>query len=275
MAGTMVYRLRVADAEADHMGSFRNAVSQAEGISDNRGYNHIAGFHGAPDWYCWHHQFSPRTPLQARIFLPWHRAYLWWLEQSLQEIVQEPVALPWWDWTAEPGVPDAYAAPELNGEPNPLFKSRAFVPTANPPIDADTQRDPGANPQAVLPSADEIIDLLNDSDWASFSDRLEQFHDDVHVWVGGDMQDITTAAYDPIFFAHHCMVDRIWYLWQTQYGEENIPGALKDLELIPFGKRTSDVLSVQRLGYEYAAIATDIPINGATDSSIGNGEIHG
>jgi tyrosinase len=175
-------------------GFLRNAVAQAERISDNRGYNHIAGFHGAPDWYCWHHQFSPRTPLQARIFLPWHRAYLWWLEQSLQEIVQEPVALPWWDWTAEAGLPDAYAALQLNGEPNPLYQSRAFVPTANPPIDADTQRDPGANPQAVLPSADEIIDLLNDSDWASFSDRLEQFHDDVHVWEGRDMQDITTAA---------------------------------------------------------------------------------
>jgi len=25
-------------------------------ISDNRGYNYIAGFHGVPGWYCWHHQ---------------------------------------------------------------------------------------------------------------------------------------------------------------------------------------------------------------------------
>jgi len=63
--------------------------------------------------------------------------------------------------------------------------------------------------------------VLQDSDWASFSDRLESYHDDVHVWVGGDMVDITTAGYDPVFYAHHCMIDRVWYLWQVKWGIEN------------------------------------------------------
>jgi tyrosinase len=58
------------------MVAFREAMKQAEDIPDRRGYNHIAGFHGAPGEYCWHHQFNPRTPVQARLFLPWHRAYL-------------------------------------------------------------------------------------------------------------------------------------------------------------------------------------------------------
>ena len=107
--------------------------------------------------------------------------------------------------------------------------------------------------------------MLDDTDWASFSDRLEDFHDGVHGWVGGDMGDVTTAAYDPVFFAHHCMIDRVWYLWQVRHGNGGIPADLLDLELIPFGKRTSDVLDVQRLGYEYAASSTVVPVGGGND----------
>jgi tyrosinase len=261
MAGSMVYRLPVGEVNAPHMVAFRQAMGQAEGIIDNRGYNYIAGFHGAPNWYCWHHQFSPRTPLQARLFLPWHRAYLWWLEQALQDLVDD-VALPWWDWTVVQRVPPAYAARRVDDQPNPLYGTRAYVPTVSPPINRRTRRAPGRNPLVRLPTPTEITELLDDSDWASFSDRLENFHDDVHVWVGGDMTDVTTAAFDPVFFAHHCMIDRIWYLWQVRHGSGGIPQELLDLELIPFGKRTRDVLEVQRLGYEYAASSTEIPLGG-------------
>jgi tyrosinase len=103
---------------------------------------------------------------------------------------------------------------------------------------------------------------LDDSDWASVSDRLEDLHDQVHVWVGGDMQDVTTAAYDPLFFAHHCMIDRLWYLWQVRYGNGGIPRALLSLSLRPFGLTFAEVLDTQGLGYEYATAATVIPVGG-------------
>src|SRR4029453_1826309 len=109
MAGSMVYRLPVAALTAPHMQSFIEAMRAVEAITDNRGYNFIAGFHGVPGNYCWHHQISRRTPLQARLFLPWHRAYLWWLEQALQDQL-DGVALPYWNWTVEPAVPSAYAS---------------------------------------------------------------------------------------------------------------------------------------------------------------------
>jgi tyrosinase len=270
LAGSMVYRLPVRGAGAPHMALFRQAMAAAEALSDNRGYNFIAGFHGAPGWYCWHHQVSPRTPVQARLFLPWHRAYLWWLEQALQDRV-EGAALPWWDWTAVPRIPRAYTYRTVDGEPNPLRGTRAQVPSARPPINRRTRRAPGRNPFARLPTAAEISSpdtgsgVLEDPDWASFSDRLENFHDAVHGWVGGDMGDVTTAAFDPIFFAHHCMIDRVWYLWQVRHGVRRISPRLLDLELIPFGKRVRDVLDVQALGYEYAASATEIPVTGAAN----------
>src|SRR6267154_5522419 len=117
----MVYRLPVGDPAAPHMVAFRQAMTRAEGIQDKRGYNHIAGFHGAPDQYCWHHQANPRTPVQSRLFLPWHRAYLWWLEQSLQDLIPDlnpGPALPYWDWTAIAQVPDAYASADIDQQPN-------------------------------------------------------------------------------------------------------------------------------------------------------------
>ncbi len=261
MAGSMVYRQRVGDPDAPALRAFSEAMRTLQAISDNRGYNWIAGFHGAPGWFCWHHQQSPRTPLQARLFLPWHRAYLWWLEQALQDQVPG-VSLPWWDWRRDRSVPRAYRARRGSGEPNPLASSRAVVPNADPPIRHRTRRQPGANPGSQLPTMDDVASVLDDTDFASFSDRLEQLHDDVHVWVGGDMRQVTTAAYDPLFFAHHCMIDRIWYLWQVRHGNGGVPNALLDLELIPFGKRFRDVLDVQALGYEYAATTVPIPAGG-------------
>jgi tyrosinase len=48
---------------------------------------------------------------------------------------------------------------------------------------------------------------------------LESIHDTVHGDVGGNghMGDPDVAAFDPIFWLHHCQVDRILALWQAVY----------------------------------------------------------
>ncbi len=78
------------------------------------------------------------------------------------------------------------------------------------------------------------------------------------------MSDIATAAFDPIFFAHHCQIDRLWYLWQVRHGNGSFPAELLDEPLVPFGKTPAGVLNVQALGYEYAASAAPVaPAGGA------------
>ena len=42
-----------------------------------------------------------------------------------------------------------------------------------------------------------------------------ELHNKVHVWVGGSMQPISSPN-DPIFFLHHCNVDRLWAYWQLR-----------------------------------------------------------
>ncbi|KAK6508807.1 hypothetical protein TWF481_003576 [Arthrobotrys musiformis] len=61
--------------------------------------------------------------------------------------------------------------------------------------------------------------------WGAFSNRVgnnaasvESIHDGIHVWVGGSLGHMTSVPYssfDPIFFLHHCNVDRIFAIWQA------------------------------------------------------------
>jgi tyrosinase len=64
---------------------------------------------------------------------------------------------------------------------------------------------------------------------------LESPHNSIHLAVGGfdikgqfdaspidgangDMGENDTAAFDPIFYFHHCFVDRVFWLWQKRHG---------------------------------------------------------
>jgi tyrosinase len=100
-----------------------------------------------------------------------------------------------------------------------------------------------------LPSTDEVDHVVNripafdnnyftfgadgpeDSTSASFRAALEgfaetdavksknesQMHNGVHVWVGGMMGSVPPAPNDPVFWLHHCNIDRIWALWQVRH----------------------------------------------------------
>lgn len=59
--------------------------------------------------------------------------------------------------------------------------------------------------------------------WASDTSRydsLESLHDNVHAMLGGSLGHMTIvpfSAFDPLFFLHHCMIDRILAMWQALY----------------------------------------------------------
>ena len=101
--------------------------------------------------------------------------------------------------------------------------------------------------------------------FTEFNRRLTLLHDNIHVWVGGTMGDPSWAAYDPIFWAHHTMVDRLWRIWQ-----HNNPGALPPRFVLDATMtyarspsfRGSDVLDVKQLGYDYAGTTATVPGSG-------------
>jgi tyrosinase len=48
-------------------------------------------------------------------------------------------------------------------------------------------------------------------------------HGAVHVAVGGNMGSFPTAGLDPLFWLHHCQVDRLWNLWLAKGGGRSSP----------------------------------------------------
>jgi tyrosinase len=70
---------------------------------------------------------------------------------------------------------------------------------------------------------------------------------------------IATSAFDPVFWAHHCMIDRLWYLWQLRWGVTNIPPNYLRQTLAPWALTVQDVLDIHRLGYEYAGAVVSSP----------------
>jgi tyrosinase len=250
MANNLVTRVSVDTLSDAALALLRQGYAAMEAISDNRGFNSIAGIHGIPGHFC------HRDPI---LFLPWHRAYLYSFEQFLQDQAAG-ASIPWWDWTSDTshnvGLPAAFTdANDPAGNPNPLVGSHISVPQEG--VDEDTTRNP--QDPASLPSMDvpipgigSVNDVLGLTDFADFSGQLEQIHNMVHGWVGGSMGVIATAAFDPVFYSHHSMIDRLWYIWQVQNGANNIPQNLLSRTLPPFNMTLNDVLDISRLGYQYA-----------------------
>lgn len=113
--------------------------------------------------------------------------------------------------------------------------------------------------------------------WVAYdlSQPEPELHNRVHVWVGGSMGPMSSPN-DPIFFLHHCNVDRLWAQWQaanptvpfipdrstpalTGPDGHNLPDAMPPWDGIarpaPLGTfpvvHIKDVLNHQLLGYRY------------------------
>lgn len=63
--------------------------------------------------------------------------------------------------------------------------------------------------------------IVSNEGWAedtSQYDSFESLHDNIHAMLGGDdghMTIVPFSGFDPLFFLHHCMVDRLYALWQA------------------------------------------------------------
>jgi tyrosinase len=258
---TVKVRQSITQMSPTEVGRFRKAIAKMLERDDNRGYQFFAGWHGVPLAICEHH-----NPL----FLPWHRGYLYHFELALQEIDRR-VTLPWWNWMDEAGVPPAYDDKRAEGKAN-VLASAPIKPMGipkRPSWPTKTRRDPGGHrpgePAGTPPPLRNFYAWIMDAtSYDEFWGRCARLHDNIHVWIGGNggqMRDPNWAAFDPIFWAHHAMVDRLWRIWQHSANGEDPDQALQETSMT-FAKgpalRVRDVLNVKQLGYEYAAQSSTV-----------------
>ncbi len=238
-------------------------------------------------------QFTPGWGHYAPAFLPWHRALVLEFENDLAAI-DPSVTLPYWDWTdpaSNPLTPDFLGS---NGDASQNHKVTdgpfAFdgpnhwtLKVTDSPGDPNyLQRDFGGAPNAIsLPISAQIVSVEGATPYekspykgsdGGFRSRMEyELHNLVHRWVGGTMMKATSPN-DPVFFLHHCNIDRLWWAWQKLHGGDApylpITGAAQghnlDDEMIfsmggpaPLSRsyKPSDVIDNLALGYSYEAVA--------------------
>lgn len=243
---------------------FRTALQTMMDRPDDRGWQFFAGWHGVPKQLCAHWEVQ-------EFFLPWHRGYLYHLELALQDIDPE-VTLPWWDWMSESSIPDAYARRRANNRKNPLYESKiaplGVTPRTGWPKVTTRNLGGTPDPQGRYPLPPPFRQshwnwlMVEPRTYSEFSRRCEMLHDNMHRWVSGTMASQNWAAFDPIFWAHHTMVDRLWRMWQTRNQGAIPPPSVIDRPMT-FGKAPAltprQVLEVGSLGYEYAGLTTSVP----------------
>ncbi|XP_035667639.1 tyrosinase-like [Branchiostoma floridae] len=89
-------------------------------------------------------------------------------------------------------------------------------------------------------------------------------HNHVHIYLDGTMSDVPSAANDPIFFLHHCNVDRLFETWIRRYGTNDLinnqpetgasPGHSRNEYIVPIFPPYSHATIFKRsteLGYDY------------------------
>lgn len=163
---------------------------------------------------CEAHGSNPNDPsfFQEMFFLPWHRYFVYYFEQIIRAVLGDPsFTLPYWDYVSG-NVSDLSIPPEFRDPQSPLYR-----PNRNPWVNAGERIDkqnPGSLDLAAFQETSYIKPIPNGG--VGFCPVLDfGLHGAVHVYVGNstDMGAIPNAANDPIFWLHHCNIDRLWESW--------------------------------------------------------------
>jgi len=153
-------------------------------------------------------------------FLPWHRMYVAAFEAIIRAVSKRPdFTLPYWNYTA-PGAARALP-PEFLKKDDPVWGSlyrpnRRNVANNGQPIDS------GAGSLPVNLDAMRATLYTDDGSDAGFCANLDgNLHGNIHVNVGNGqgMGSVPWAANDPIFWLHHCNIDRVWASWNRAGGK--------------------------------------------------------
>ena len=167
-------------------------------------------------------------------FLPWHRIYLLRMEELLM-MVDPTVCIPYWKSSEEQAFPSWLLgfAPTVNLMSGPHTVTRAI------------------GMFAFLPTAADVTTAMANGTYNSFAPALEGIHNSGHVWVGGSMGSIQFAPCDPVFWMHHCEIDRIWAEWQAANPGQNPALAGTAAIMDPWTETEVDTRDIIALGYNY------------------------
>jgi hypothetical protein len=160
-------------------------------------------------------------------FLVWHRLYIYHFEKIIRKLSGDPnFSLPYWGYTDTTNIAQARVMPAVFRDTTASLYEKARLDSINKgyPI-----RGKGATKLS-------LTKLFKNTTYAGFNSNMDAApHGAMHNYIGygndptgkamfspikqkideggGLMQDVATAAFDPIFWVHHANIDRVWQQW--------------------------------------------------------------
>jgi tyrosinase len=266
-AQAVVQRANVSSLTPNHpiLVSYRTAINAMRALptSDPRNWTRQAQIHNGNN--------VVRCPHGNWFFLPWHRAYLLAFERICRQLSGNPnFALPYWDWTANPQLPATFASQTFAGAANALFDSTRSSQTVTIPANV------AGNQVIAQILAESTFEIFASSRPNGQNNTAQQWqirrgldgplesgpHNSVHGRISGNMGSFMSPL-DPIFWLHHCNIDRLWDRW-NRMGRVNTSNVLwrnfpfnnqfvvpQGQGSTPFNVAVSGLLNIQALGYRY------------------------
>jgi len=187
-------------------------------------------------------------------FLPWHRHIVFLYEQALRECGYDQ-GIPHWDWSldsnnvvrspvfstdpevgfggngtgrVDPRLPDDGGAVQTGAFANfelihPIhhqlhrkFDSMQDVSQTDIPFLGESYSQDNVARIQRIPDFLAYSNNLEGKNPMNFPDAPIAPHAAIHAFMGGDMPSSVYAANEPLFFLHHCHIDRLWSDWQRR-----------------------------------------------------------
>ncbi|KAF7115947.1 hypothetical protein RHSIM_RhsimUnG0043200 [Rhododendron simsii] len=280
-------------ASDKYIAKFERAIQLMKELPDDdpRSFSQQADIHCA---YCdgaYDQVGFPDLELQVHnswLFFPFHRYYLYFFERILGKLIDDPsFAMPFWSWDS----PESMKMPAMYADPNSSLYNKLRDSKHQPPtlidLDYDLTDPTTTNKEQIssnltimyrqVVSTGKTAKLFMGTPYRAGDDpdpgagALENTpHGQVHIWCGDrtqpnieDMGNFYSAGRDPIFFAHHGNVDRMWSIWKTLGGKRkdftdpdwlNAEFLFYDENAQLVRVKVKDCLDSKNLGYVYQDI---------------------
>lgn len=185
-------------------------------------------------------------------FLPWHRALLYFLERHLRQLSgSDDLRLVYWDWES----PESRTLPAIYAPPDqPLYWANRKLDGPRWPL---TDANVNVQPSLITPDFETFggTGVQNEPRPIAYSGPHAPVH---NAFAPGDMSDLQYSPRDPVFYAHHSNVDRLWSSWVAA-GHTN--SDFGDAKVYFYDENRkwryvlmNDVGDEARLGYKYSSL---------------------
>jgi tyrosinase len=184
-------------------------------------------------------------------FLPWHRMFVYYFEEIIRYAAKnDSFTLPYWNYSDgqdSAKIPDEFRSGVLSKT------NRNSGVNSGSPIAPDSRLDPKPalkqptySPQGVQQGFNLALDA--------------GVHGNVHVAVGNgtNMGSVPFAGGDPVFWMHHCNIDRLWASWNHNGGKNPQDSTWLDKEFTfaaadgkPTKRKNREVDDTAKLDYRY------------------------